>query len=119
MAKMGRPPIEINWIEFDKLCRLQCTLEEIAGWFNCSIDTIENKVKQEHGVTFSEYFAQKRAGGKVSLRRRQYEAAMAGNTALLIFLGKQYLGQSDKNTVTGGEEPIKLSYSMDEDGDSE
>lgn len=93
---LGRPRIEIDWKEFDKLCGLQCSLEEIAGWFNCSIDTIENRVKEVHGVTFSEYFKQKRSTGKISLRRKQYEAAMAGNTALLIWLGKQYLNQSEK-----------------------
>ena len=96
MSKMGRPRIEIDWKEFDKLCGLQCSLEEIAGWYNCSVDTIENRVKEVHSVTFSEYFKQKRASGKISLRRKQYEAAMSGNTALLIWLGKQYLNQSDK-----------------------
>jgi hypothetical protein len=96
MAIMGRPLIEIRWDEFDKLCSLQCTLIEIAGWFNCSIDTIENKVKEAHSVTFSEYYAQKRSGGKVSLRRKQFETAMSGNPTMLIWLGKQYLAQSDK-----------------------
>ena len=89
-------PIIIDWKEFDKLCGLQCSLEEIAGWFNCSTDTIENRVKETHGITFSQYFAQKRSSGKISLRRKQYETAMAGNPTLLIWLGKQYLGQSDK-----------------------
>lgn len=89
-------PIIIDWKEFDKLCGLQCSLEEIAGWFNCSIDTIEKRVKETHGITFSEYFAQKRSGGKISLRRKQYETAMAGNPTLLIWLGKQYLNQTDK-----------------------
>ena len=100
MAKMGRPKIEIDWTEFNKLCGLQCSLEEIAGWFNCSVDTIENRVKEVHGITFSEYFAQKRSSGKISLRRKQYEAAMAGNPTLLIWLGKQYLGQSDKQDLS-------------------
>lgn len=35
------------------------------------------------------------AGGKRSLRRWQMQAAEKGNTAILIFLGKQYLGQKD------------------------
>ena len=89
-------PIIIDWKEFDKLCGLQCSLEEIAGWFNCSIDTIENRVKETHGITFSEYFSKKRSSGKISLRRKQYETAMAGNPTLLIWLGKQYLNQTDK-----------------------
>ena len=46
------------------------------------------------------HLAQKRKAGFVSLRRKQYELAMAGNATMLIFLGKQYLGQSDKREVT-------------------
>jgi hypothetical protein len=96
MATMGRPRIEIDWKELDKLCGLQCSLEEIAGWFNCSIDTIEARIKETHGMTFPEYFSQKRSGGKISLRRKQYETAMSGNVTMLIWLGKQYLNQKDK-----------------------
>jgi hypothetical protein len=116
MSVMGRPRIEIDFKEFDKLCGLQCTLEEIAGWFNCSVDTIENRVKEVHGVTFSEYYSQKRSSGKISLRRKQYEAAMAGNTALLIWLGKQYLGQSDKQEQSINHNVDKLVVDF---GDSE
>lgn len=105
MAKMGRPRIEIDWEEFDKLCKIQCTLEEIAGWFNCSEDTIENRVKEMHGITFSEYFKQKRASGKISLRRKQFQTAQSGNVSMLIWLGKQYLNQSDKR-----EENISLDH---------
>lgn len=106
---MGRPKIEISWVELDKLCSLQCSQEEIAGWFNCSIDTIEARVKETHGMTFPEYFAQKRSGGKISLRRKQYEAAMSGNTALLIWLGKQYLGQSEKIESSIDQKTIQIN----------
>lgn len=98
--KMGRPVIEIDWELFDKLCSLQCTLNEIAGFFNCSIDTIENKCKQKKGMTFSEYFDQKRSNGKISLRRHQWKLAEKGNPIMLIWLGKQYLEQKDKSDVT-------------------
>lgn len=95
MGKRGPKLTPIDWNQFDKLCELQCTLKEISSWFNCSEDTIERAVKREHGVKFAEYFAQKRGRGKIALRRKQFEAAMAGNTALLIWLGKQYLNQSE------------------------
>ena len=32
---------------------------------------------------------------KLALRKAQWEKAMAGDTKMLIFLGKQYLGQTD------------------------
>lgn len=96
MARTGRPQIKIDWDQFDKLCGLQCTLNEISSWFDCSEDTIERSVKREKGITFAEYFEQKASKGKVSLRRKQYELAMAGDRVMLIWLGKQYLKQSDK-----------------------
>lgn len=92
----GRPQIEINWTAFDKLCLLQCTLEEIASFFNCSVDTIERAVKRDKGFGFAEYYKKKSAGGKSSLRRKQMEVALSGNTTMLIWLGKQYLEQKDK-----------------------
>jgi hypothetical protein len=42
----GRKPVEIDLIELQKLCSLQCTHEEIASWFNCSVRTIEKYSKK-------------------------------------------------------------------------
>lgn len=95
MAKMGRPTKEISPDDFEKLCGLQCTKEEIASWFNCSEDTIERFCKKEYGETFAVVYAQKRKKGKISLRRTQWKLAEK-SPAMAIFLGKQYLDQSDK-----------------------
>lgn len=94
--KMGRPQIKLDWEQMDKLLVLQCTQNEIASWFDCSPDTLERACKREHGVTFADYSKQKRQKGCISLRRRQFEIAMSGNVAMLIWLGKQYLEQADK-----------------------
>jgi hypothetical protein len=93
---MGRPIIEIDWVQFEKLCAIFCTLEEIASWFDCSADTIERACKRHYNETFAEIYKKKMSKGKVSLRRKQFEMAMAGNTTMAIWLGKQYLGQKDK-----------------------
>lgn len=95
----GAPRKEIDWKIFDGLCSIQCTLEEIAAMFDCSVDNIERKVKEQHKMTFAEYYKLKSGNGKVSLRRRQFKAAMDGNTSMLIWLGKQHLGQKDKSEV--------------------
>ena len=52
----GRPKKEIDRQEFEKLCGLQCTLEEIAGWFGVSEDTIERWVKRECGASFADTY---------------------------------------------------------------
>lgn len=104
-VKKGRPVKPIDWEQFDKLCSMQCTLREIAAWFDVSEDTIERATKREHNRAFADYYSEKSQRGKIAIRRKQYEVAMNGNVPLLIWLGKQWLGQSDKQeiqqTVTG------------------
>jgi len=95
----GRPKIDIDWDMFDRLCEIFCTQKEIAAIFCCSIDTIENAVKEHANTTFSDYYESKSAGGRSSLRRWQYRKAEEGNPTMLIWMGKQYLGQSDKQTL--------------------
>ncbi|GAH61840.1 unnamed protein product, partial [marine sediment metagenome] len=56
MSKSGRPKIKIDWEEFNKLEIMQCTIEEIASWFGCSVDTIERRVKEKYEMTFAEHF---------------------------------------------------------------
>lgn len=94
MAKAGRPKIHIDQTQFEKLCGLQCTREEIAGWFMCSHDTIERWCKRTYGKEFASIYAEKRQAGKISLRRSQWQLATK-SAAMAIFLGKNYLGQSD------------------------
>ena len=85
-------------MQFNKLCILQCTLSEIAAWFNCSEDTIENKVKQEHKVGFSDYYKAKKGIGKIALRRKLDHMADK-NPAVAIFLAKNHLGMSDRQDI--------------------
>lgn len=101
MAKMGRPQVNISKDDFEKLCAMQCTLIEIAGFFDCSEDTIENWCKKAYrGQTFSEVFKRKSAKGKISVRRKQFQVAEDGNPTMLIWLGKQYLDQKEHQEVS-------------------
>lgn len=95
--KLGRPRKTLDWGLFDQLCAVQCTLEEIAGVLQVSADTLERRIAEKFGSTFAEVFEQKRKAGFGSLRSKQFEIAMSGNVTMLIWLGKQYLGQSDKH----------------------
>ena len=91
---MARPRKEINADEFRKLCGMQCTLEEIAGFFDCSEDTIERWCKRELKTSFADAYKRDSATGRISLRRYQFKLAEK-SAAMAIFLGKQYLGQRD------------------------
>lgn len=101
MAQMGRPRIEINKEEFEKLCALLCSEEEIASWFDVSVDTLCRWCKREYGVTFAEIYKTKSEKGRIALRRYQFKLAEK-YPAMAIFLGKQYLGQRDNVDNTGG-----------------
>ena len=45
---------------------------------------------------------------------KQYDEAMSGNTTMLVWLGKNELGQTDKNATTIDAKPFKLSYKLDD-----
>ena len=53
---MGRPRIEIDQKQFESLCGLQCTLAEIASFFQCSEDTIERWCKRTYDITFADAY---------------------------------------------------------------
>jgi hypothetical protein len=98
----GCPTIKLNWEDIDKLCFIQCTLREIASFCNCSEDKIEIACHKEKNMKFSEYSELKRGNGKVALRRTQWRLAVEKeDKTMLIWLGKQHLGQSDKQELTG------------------
>ena len=95
-GKAGRPRKEIDKRDFEKLCMLQCTRAEICSWFNVSEPTLIDWCKRTYdGKDFLTVFNQKREGGKISLRRMQWQLAEK-SPAMAIFLGKNLLGQTDK-----------------------
>jgi hypothetical protein len=112
MAEMGRPRKEIDWNEFEKLCKLQCTLDEICGWFGVCDETLNARCKEHYGETFSVIFKQKRGSGKASLRRTLWKQAEK-SPAAAIWLSKQHLGMTDKieqNTTA----EIKINVDSDD-----
>lgn len=100
---MARPRIEIEKTEFEKLCGLLCTQEEIADWFDCSVDTLERWCKREYGVGFAESYKKYMGRGKITLRRYQMNLAKE-SAPMAIWLGKQILGQRDYKQSQGAVE---------------
>lgn len=90
---MGRPPLPLDAEQVYKLARLGCTQEEIADILGCSQQTISDR--------FSVECARARASLKMSLRRAQLHRAVKDRSdSMLIHLGKQMLGQSEKTETT-------------------
>ena len=107
---MSRPRKEINAEQFEKLCGLQCTEDEICGWFDTTRKTLDRWCHDTYNEPFSTVFEKKRATGKISLRRAQWRLAEK-NAAMAIFLGKNYLGQ--RETPSDGENTETLKRALD------
>lgn len=95
---MARPVKEFDKETFEKLCGLQCTEEEICDWFETTDKTLSRWCQRTYKMSFSEVRIKKAVKGKMSLRRAQFELAKK-SAAMAIFLGKNYLGQSDSVKV--------------------
>lgn len=92
---MARPRKEIDKKNFESMCAYQCTQEEICAFLGVTDKTLSAWCKRTYGMRFSEVFRQKREMGKMSLRRKQWKLADT-SASMAIFLGKNYLGQTDQ-----------------------
>ena len=116
--------IEIDWDQVDYLAEIQCSQEEIAGFFGVDLDTLISRCKEKHQIPFSDYLKPKRAKGRTNLRHRQFltangekgkvtitkkdgtkiereEYIVPPNATMQIWLGKNTLGQKDKHEISG------------------
>jgi len=87
------PPDEVY-----KLAALGCTIEEMAEWFQVNRETLK--------YNFSEYIEKGRAQLKYRLRRAQIQTALSGNPTMLVWLGKNILGQSDNPIDSSANQPL-------------
>lgn len=102
----GRPKKEIDKKNFEKLCAILCTQEEICGFFGVTDKTLTKWVKETYKESFSDIYKKYSAGGKISLRRSQFNIAKT-NASMAIFLGKNYLGQRDSFENTSSDDDLK------------
>ena len=112
MGKRGPEQVPFDLVELEKLCRLNCTNAEIAVFLGVTERTVERRIAKS--AAFRDAVQRGRNYGKLSLRRKQIEVASAGNATMLIWLGKQYLGQADKVEPGGQDEapPVAVSFNV-------
>lgn len=94
--KVGRPKKEVDFEELKKLCQMHCTRDEICSFLEIDDETLTKRIQEEGYEDFSTYYKKNTEGGRASLRRMQWMAAENGSIPMLIWLGKQTLGQNDK-----------------------
>ena len=81
-----------------KLATMGCSDREIATWFDIKEDTLR--------YNFAEIIAKGREDMKQSLRRAQIRLALSGNATMLIWLGKNILGQSENPVNNEANAPL-------------
>lgn len=82
------------------MASIGCTVEEIAILIGCSKSTLDKG--------FSAPIERGRMRLNRSLKRKQVQLARQGNVTMLIWLGKQYLGQKEKSEAVVREEVVTL-----------
>ena len=97
MAKAKTYKLDKDMIE--RLALIMCSYEEIAMVMNTSVDNLKKR--------YTDVIEKGRAEGKKGLRRSQYEKAVKDkDVRMLIFLGKNYLGQQDSPTAAESNDPL-------------
>jgi len=88
-TKRGRPPINIDWNQFDKLSSIpSITRPEITSFFHCSDDTLNRAVKKQYGKPLSKVLALKKS---VHIKAAVWKTALVnGSVRAQIFLFKKY-----------------------------
>jgi len=115
----GRPRIEVDLREVEELARIGCSEDDMGAVLGVSHELIRRRKNSD--PEFRAALEKGRATTRNSLRRLQLKQALQGNKTMLIWLGKQLLGQTDRQTteVTGakGERliPSDVVVNLDED----
>lgn len=86
-----KPKLDIDPTKVEMLAEFGCSTIEIAKLHSCDESTVRKNFKNE--------IERGRERMKINLRQLQWKFAERGSNALLIFLGKQYLGQQDRNEL--------------------
>ena len=113
----GRPRTEFDLAEVKSLGVVHCSYEEMASLLGVGIATIHRHMEDEDSE-FRKAYKNGQSKGRRNLRSKQFELAFAGDKTMLIWLGKQYLGQADKQetdtTHHAGETIIKIMKGVDD-----
>ena len=92
--------------QVEKLASCGLTNKEIAEALGYDDSTLKRK--------FENFLTKGKANLKQRLKRKQIEVALAGNVSMLIWLGKNYLGQADKIDENGEYEIVINRKTIDD-----
>jgi hypothetical protein len=104
--KLGRPRFEFTpkvLDQVEKLASVMCTLQEIGDIIGCSHDTIQRNQEAKEAIKRGV------ANAKNTIRKTQFDIATKLNSSIMaMWLGKVYLGQTDKIQNTDDNVPLPI-----------
>jgi hypothetical protein len=109
-AKGYRKPV--NFQLFEDLCALQCTQQDICHVMKIDEKTLCKAVLNNYKIPYSQAYKNYSEMGKCSLRRNQFNLSKT-NAAMAIFLGKNWLGQTDERKDTLPPNDALLTLNLD------
>ena len=107
----GRPRFVLDYALIERMAAIQCTDYEIAMLVEMTREGFSKRKRDDPELLHA--IEKGYENGKRSLRHAQFKAALNGNPTMMIWLGKQYLGQRDsverhEHSGPGGK-PIELA----------
>jgi hypothetical protein len=93
----GRPKWQPDLAMIERLYSNMSTDQDVADICDVARKTVERHLKND--PEFRRAKTQGMAKARVSLRSEQFKLAKNGNLGMLVWLGKQYLGQKEKQEV--------------------
>jgi hypothetical protein len=104
--KLGRPRFEFTpkvLEQIEKLASVMCTLSEIGDIIGCSHDTIQRNQEAKEAIKRGV------ANAKNTIRKTQFDIATKLNSSIMaMWLGKVYLGQTDKIQNNDDNAPLPI-----------
>lgn len=104
---VGRKKVIIPEEQVAQLAQYHCTNKEMADFFDLPLQTFVDN--------FRDIITKNREITKQRLRKKQLEVAMNGDRTLLIWLGKNMLGQSDQPVAEESNQVLPWNTSVEED----
>lgn len=95
-ATPGRPKAPIDWEVVKRQVSAGASGVSIAHELGIASDTLYDRCIEDMGMEFTEFKRLHVSRGNDLIAMKQFELAMKGDKSLLIWLGKNRLGQRDR-----------------------
>ena len=71
---------ELEPRQFESLCGMQCSVDELCGWFGCDEAALDAWCMEQYGESFTQAFDRLKTAGRILLRQAQVVAAKKNPT---------------------------------------